>query len=966
MTLQSQTEQRIMLGQQIDDSVDSVATALSKGDYHEVFRSPAARAVFGSDHESASSLAAIVEGPTPFDNEFGASDIRGYITALAQKYVSENGPKAWQQITWIAAACLNAFQQTNWTGPELDLDPVSLFPGDIGSRLVESFIATQIIELPEDADKHEIGRREHMGGRVYLGAKLSEARKKFDCDVLRLLERDGEEAYTLTPRPLFLYLAYLLLIEVPKDCLEARDAAAPTAHWWAARVLRVQQTLLEYPSQTLLNEILEHYAAAARSLPDSPVHEKYTKVLATEDTRRSMDMFMNMDEDPLAAVREREAEKKEPVTKSEQLGADSKAWDGTDDSVREIWARYLLEIAVTFAQHKMAAESREHLAQAQAASGLQWHMTGVKGKRTKFQTFEVTQLVVDAASRKPAGKNDAGGEDSELVPEAMALNDDTLLENIALTGEAPEAAPLAVIDRCILLALCQNVENENPANGLTSEQMRPFVTRVLDRASNWTVYTTGLLQRSRLEAAKTRTAERSVLQLQALVDQIARPQPGELEAGAAERLAYLPALVLPSQWDLEAELARRFVSLGVVRSALDIFERLQQWDDVIAAFVLLGQEEVAERIVREKLEETPDRPKLWCVLGDLKNDPEHWRHAWEVSGQRYARAMRSLGAHHYAQHEYEQASECYRLALALNPLFEKSWYILGCASLQTRDWTQAVTAFQRVVSLDHERGDGWNNLASACLQLGDSHRERAWYALREAARCMFDSWKVWENFMRVSVAMRQYASAIHAMSRIVALRAEVDGAACVDLEILRNIIGALTRGGLVEGLSPAEAQRKEQQYTRYIEHLLVDQIETRITRSAPLWRAMAEFWFWRKDFSHCLDCHVKAHRSLAQMAELSYEPKVFSEAVDSAIELVSAYENLGDRMQTVRQTSADEEAAEGEEQRKAAAVEQPVCADWRHQAKMALRSLLGKGKESFEGTEDYNRLVEALAELRQA
>ncbi|KAJ2388631.1 hypothetical protein GGI05_003735, partial [Coemansia sp. RSA 2603] len=59
MTLQSQTEQRIMLGQQIDDSVDSVAIALSKGDYHEVFRSPAARAVFGSDHESASSLAAI-------------------------------------------------------------------------------------------------------------------------------------------------------------------------------------------------------------------------------------------------------------------------------------------------------------------------------------------------------------------------------------------------------------------------------------------------------------------------------------------------------------------------------------------------------------------------------------------------------------------------------------------------------------------------------------------------------------------------------------------------------------------------------------------------------------------------------------------------------------------------------------------------------------------------------------------
>ncbi|KAJ1719091.1 hypothetical protein LPJ53_006077 [Coemansia erecta] len=958
MTLQSLTEQRIMLGQQIDDSSDSVAAALSKGDYQEVLRSPAARAVFGSDHESAGSLAGIVQGPTPFDSEFAAADISGYVTSLATRYVAENGPEAWQQITWVAAACLNAFQQTNWTGPELDLDPVALFPGDLGTRLVESFIATQIIELPEDADRHEIGRREHMGGRVYLGAKLSDQRRRFDADVLRLLERDGEEAYTLTPRPLFLHLARLLLVEVPRDRLDERDQAAPTAQWWAARVLRVQQTLLEYPAQTLLTEVLGHYAAAARSLPGSPVQAKYAAGLAAADAGSAMDA--GLDEDPLAMVRDRAAAaEKAPVTQSDQLGADARAWDGLDDSAREVWARYLLEIAVTFAQHRMAGETREHLALAQAASGLQWRMTGVKGRRTRFQTFDVTQLVVDAASRRALG-----GSESELVPESMALNDDTLLEHIALTGEAPAAAPLTAIDRCILLALCQNVENENPAHGLTSEQMRPFVARVLDRASNWTVYTTGLLQRSRLEAAKTRTAERSVLQLQALVDQIARPQPGELEAGAAERLAYLPVVVLPSQWDLEAELARRFVSLGVIRSALDIFERLQQWDDVIAAFVLLGQEEVAERIVRAKLEETPDRPKLWCVLGDLKSEPAHWRHAWAVSGERYARAMRSLGAHHYAKQEYPLSAECYRRALALNPLFEKSWYILGCTSLQTQDWASAATAFQRVVSLDHERGDAWNNLASACLQLNDDkHRERAWYALREAARCMFDSWKVWENFMRVSLGLKQYASAIHAMGRIVTLRAELDGARCVDLEALRSIISALTRGGLVEGLAPADAQRREQQYARYVEHLLVEQIEARITRSAPLWRTMAEFWSWRSDFAHCLDCHVKAHRSLAQVAELAYEKELFHEAVDSAIELVSAYENLGDRVQTVKLSSDD---GEQEGERKAAAVEQPVCADWRHQAKMALRSLMGKGKESFEGSEDYARLTEALAELRQA
>ncbi|KAJ2851501.1 hypothetical protein J3B02_003554 [Coemansia erecta] len=972
-----------MLGQETSSGSDDLAAAFSKGNYEEVLCSAPAKAIFGSDLESASSIRSIISGATPFDSEFAASDVSEYVTALARRYVQQNGPEGWRQMTWVGVACLNAFVQTNWTGPELTLDPMSLFPGDMGTRLAESFIATQVLELPEDADKHEIGRREHMGGRVYLGAKQSEGRKLFDRDVLRLLERDGEEAYALTPRALYLYFARLLLVDIPEDDVDTRDAAAPTARWWAARVTRIQQTLLEYPSQTLLDEITKHYAAAARSLPESPVRQAYIDRLtrSVDNKQGSVDGF-SIDKDMFEEVIEarKSAQAHDPMTRSDQLGSagssaatssvaavDIDAWDAVGDDSREIWARYLLEVAVAFSQHQMAADSTQHLAQAQAASGLKWKMTGIKGRRTKFQTFDVTQLVVDATSRKRPSDDEIDAE-AECVPENMKLNDDVLLEEIALTGDAPSTAPLAVIDRCILLALCQNVENENPVNGLTSEQMKPFISRVLDRASNWSVYTTGLLQRSRLEASKTRTVERSVLQLQALVDQIARPQPGDLEAGASERLAYLPVLALPSQWDLESELARRFVSLGVIRSALDIYERLEQWDEVIASFVLLGQDEVAERFVRDQLAESPDRPKLWCVLGDLKKDPDHWRHAWEISGQRYARAMRSLGAFHYGQSQFEEAAECYKKSLHLNPLFEKSWFLLGCASLQTGGWKTAAHAFQRVVALDHDRGDAWNNLASAYLRMGQGNSERAWYALREATRCNFDSWKVWSNFMHTSLSLHQYASAIHAMARIVEMRADSEGAASVDLESLRTIISVLTRGSLVEGLEPAAAKRREEQYTRFVEHLLVDQIETRITSSAPLWRTMAGFWFWRKDYGHCLDCHVKAHRALAQQAEISYDAALFKEAADSALELVSAYENLGDKTQTVRQPSSENNEQGEEDQeaesRKSAAVEQPVCPDWRRQAKMALRSLIGKGKPSFEGTPDYVRLTDALEELR--
>ena len=36
-------------------------------------------------------------------------------------------------------------------------------------------------------------------------------------------------------------------------------------------------------------------------------------------------------------------------------------------------------------------------------------------------------------------------------------------------------------------------------------------------------------------------------------------------------------------------------------------------------------------------------PMLWCCLGELEDNDDHFRTAWEISNKRYARAMRLLG-----------------------------------------------------------------------------------------------------------------------------------------------------------------------------------------------------------------------------------------------------------------------------------------------------------------------------------
>jgi hypothetical protein len=74
------------------------------------------------------------------------------------------------------------------------------------------------------------------------------------------------------------------------------------------------------------------------------------------------------------------------------------------------------------------------------------------------------------------------------------------------------------LDQTILLALCLDVKNSNPDDGLSGEEMKSIFARVLDHHDDWMVYSTAL-ERSWLEFEQNHGRERAILQMQALVDQ---------------------------------------------------------------------------------------------------------------------------------------------------------------------------------------------------------------------------------------------------------------------------------------------------------------------------------------------------------------------------------------------------------------------------------------------------------------
>lgn len=82
-------------------------------------------------------------------------------------------------------------------------------------------------------------------------------------------------------------------------------------------------------------------------------------------------------------------------------------------------------------------------------------------------------------------------------------------------------------------------------------------------------------------------------------------------------------------------------------SALDIFMRLEMWEEAISCYQMLGKAKQAEDLVQEQLLKHANSPKFLCVLGDIQGKADLYWQAWESSNHRYSRAMRSLGAEYF-------------------------------------------------------------------------------------------------------------------------------------------------------------------------------------------------------------------------------------------------------------------------------------------------------------------------------
>ncbi|CAB4020734.1 tetratricopeptide repeat 27, partial [Paramuricea clavata] len=527
----------------------------------------------------------------------------------------------------------------------------------------------------------------------------------------------------------------------------------------------------------------------------------------------------------------------------------------------------------------------EQIENAQKCVGLELYLEGALGKRTKFQQIDYTQLLAKTKIDNCTENGESEKPDFETLPKDVMLDDDTLLNKPKLTDPDNNIqGPLTSLHLAAVLATCFYKLKSQAHHELLDEEILANVTLILSQPKVWSVQSLALLLRSKYEKKSSRRKERSMMQIQQLVDQYT-----DSKAKLSQRLELFYSVLFPARWEVQRELASLYIELGVTKSALDVYERLHLWEDVIKCYISLGRFEKAESVVRTQLS-INETPKLWCLLGDVTKDEVHYRKAWDISGHRSARAQRSLGYLYLRDKKFEESIPCFQKSLEINSLQENVWFSLGCAAMLTAKLEVAAKAFHWCVSMNPDNSEAWNNLSSVYIKM--KKKDRAFRTLQEALRSNYDNWRMWENFLVVSTDVGAFEQIIQAFHRLMDLKEKY-----LDVEILGILVHSVISGKEDNKGLPASRLKT-------IVKELMGRITSQITGNAEVWKLYSDFYKdgqSEEEKDKFLQFLVKANGVNIQSPGWEKSQEKIENVVKITIELAQAYlDNAQRQEQTTR------------------------------------------------------------------
>lgn len=496
-----------------------------------------------------------------------------------------------------------------------------------------------------------------------------------------------------------------------------------------------------------------------------------------------------------------------------------------------------------------ACESQLMLAE--KCTGIKYSLTGKMGIRTKFQLKKNAQLVLSVVSQNPTAED-------VKVPNSYPLDADCPLhETPQLDSE--DLNEISIPDSALLLAWVNFFFKSLPPEDLNTEVISSYLDRILSKSIDWLIFSTALFYRSKNQFSRFKFKERSALQINTLVDQYKDPEP-------ANRIQYAFALEYPMRHWLKVELAEMFLKLGAVHSAFQEFETVQMWEEAVECLIMGGKPNLAVDLAKTQLA-VKRTPRMLCALADVTGEVELYEEAWEISAHRCTRAQRTLGKREFDKGNYLAATVHYEKSLEINPLYPNALFTLGCTYMKLENYQKACSAFQRLICIDSNLSEGWNNLAACNSKLGNF--TEAYNALVQGIKHDRQNWRMTENLLILSLQIAKFFTAVECVQML------VNAGQCklVDKDLFK-VLNSLCEG-------------KEQ---RLLE--LYRMIVNKVTVDCGVWKKYADFMeFQLMDKEKVLELRLKACRS-AMIRENSQKNAVELEEI--AIDLSRAYQMCDD------------------------------------------------------------------------
>lgn len=527
-------------------------------------------------------------------------------------------------------------------------------------------------------------------------------------------------------------------------------------------------------------------------------------------------------------------------------------WEARGARFRDVLALAHLEFASLLLQHRRTAGAHASLSEAKRALGISTELSGALGRKTRYQEKATSLLILRVYRLACAPERSTSDCEAEVrlakseaeeasVPGCVIEEDDTLLQTpelvdvtdagsnvtaAASSGAKTKAAAqelpsgaLRPLEQQAILLEAEYIQASRPAHESTVEEMEPYVSTALRLPRRWAISTQALRIKARHESRQKRRQHQSLMQLEALVDDVRPPAAdeqgsilsrhiGELEGNAAAaaaaqqqeagqeearsaeqpdaptsnaaeialaaraaqeapmrgsrlaaRLRGFWGVMVSPRWLLGAELARALAALGLLNEAAKLFEQHAMWEECASAMTIIGQAGAAEAMVREQIDKAPTAG-LWVHLGDLSKDEQCYHTAWEVSKGRCAQAKLKLGSCCIQRQEWAEARAHLQAALGVKQHYAEAWYCCAVCLLKLEDADGALSEMRRVIAIDPTHHQAWSALGGIFAK--KRMKREALLAFREACKLQSHNADLWMHAALAALDLGHFHEAIYA------------------------------------------------------------------------------------------------------------------------------------------------------------------------------------------------------------